>query len=52
MQVKYFINEVEYDHLNAEQRRLITDKLAEAFGLTPADKVQDDKQDEKQEMII
>lgn len=48
MTVKYFINGVEYDHLSDEQRRKITEQLAKAFGVVPANQRQ---QDEKREMI-
>lgn len=47
MTVKYFINGVEYEHLSDEQRRQITEKLAKAFGVVPANL----RQDEKREMI-
>lgn len=48
MTVKYFINGVEYEHLSDDQRRQITEKLAKAFGVVPANQRQ---QEEKQEMI-
>ena len=48
MTVKYFINGVEYEHLSDDQRRQITEQLAKAFGVVPANQRQ---QDEKREMI-
>ena len=46
MKVKYFINEIEYAHLNNEQKKKITEKLERALGITPIDSKQ-----QKKEMI-
>lgn len=37
MTVKYYINGTEYLYLDNEQKRIITDRIAKALGLTPVD---------------